>query len=328
MRNPALAAGGKAAEAARESGMIAACQRHDDRAGCGMRIAFPGSVRARPSRGSSAIPTRGSSPSPGGQKNGLWDLRPGAARVVRPQAPPGPRPRLRRPADLPRARGPAGGLPALWRGEAGAARLAGRQSLLHQALRLLRGPALSGRADPGRGRGAAPRLAHRQGAGEAVHARAAAAGRDARPAGDRHRRDLDREGAHLPHRRQRPGPAPADLVRRARTAPRRAWTSSSRGWAPAKTARIRLAVMDMWKPFRLVDRAPRAAGQHPVRQVPRPAPPRRGARPGAQERVRPPVGAAAPVHQGPEVHPAVPPREPDARAAAGRSRPCSPPTSG
>ena len=55
-----------------------------DRAACGMRIAFPGSARVRPSRGSSASPTLGSSPSPGGQKNGVWDLRSGAARVVRP----------------------------------------------------------------------------------------------------------------------------------------------------------------------------------------------------------------------------------------------------
>ena len=35
---------------------------------------------------------------------------------------------------------------------------------------------------------------------------------------------------------------------------------------------------------------PRAAGRHPVRQVPCPAPSRRGAGPGAQERVRPAVG--------------------------------------
>src|SRR6058998_2535575 len=99
------------------------------------------------------------------------NLRPGAARVVRPQAAPRPRPGLRRPAHLPRRRGAARGLSALWHGEAGAARLPGRQSLLHQALRLLRGAALSSLADPGRGQGAAARLAHREGAGAAVHAR-------------------------------------------------------------------------------------------------------------------------------------------------------------
>src|SRR4029453_9822398 len=101
-------------------------------------------------------------------KKGLWDLRSGAARVVRPPAPPHSGSRLRRPADLPRPRGAARGLPPLSHGEAGAARLPGGQPLLHQALRLLRGPALSGLADPGRGQGAAARLAHRQSAGTAV----------------------------------------------------------------------------------------------------------------------------------------------------------------
>jgi hypothetical protein len=108
--------------------MIAECQCLDARAGCGMRIAFPGSARVRPSRGFSAIPTPASSPSPGGQKNGGRDLRPGAAWVVRPPAAPRPRPGLRRPAHLPRRRGAARGLSALWHGEAGAARLPGGQS--------------------------------------------------------------------------------------------------------------------------------------------------------------------------------------------------------
>ncbi len=48
--------------------------------------------------------------------------------------------------------------------------------------------------------------------------------------------------------------------------------------------RIRLAVMDMWKPFRNATRAARPAGRDPVRQVPRHAPSGRGARHGAQER--------------------------------------------
>ena len=193
--------------------MIRACQHRDDRAGCGIRIALRDSDRARRSWGSSGTRTPGCSPSPGGQKNGLRDLRPGAARVVRPQAAPRPRPRLRRPAHLPRGRGPARGLPALRHGEAGAARLPGRQSLLHQALRLLRGPALSGLADPGRGQGAASRLAHREGVGAAVHARATAPRGNARPPRDRDRRGLHQEGPHLPHRRQRSQPAPPDLVR-------------------------------------------------------------------------------------------------------------------
>src|SRR2546427_3292000 len=56
------------------------------------------------------------------------------------------------------------------------------------------------------------------------------------------------------------------------------------------------------------------------------SPPGRGARPSPQERVRPRVGAAAPVHQGAEVHVARAPRELDpqrpasAQDAAGRQQ--------
>ena len=182
MRKPALGADGNTGEAARESGMIGACQLHNDRGGCGMRIAFPGSDPTRPSPGSSAIPTPASSPSPGGQKNGLWDLRAGAGRVVRPHATARPGSRLRRPAHLPRRRDSARGVPALWHGEARAARLSGVQSLLHQTLCLLRGTAPSGLPDPGCGQGAPAGLAHGEGARAAVHARAAAPGRDTRPA--------------------------------------------------------------------------------------------------------------------------------------------------
>jgi len=108
VRKPALAAGKNTGAGAQESGMIDACQRHDDRAASGIRIAFPGFAPARPSRGSSAIPTPASSPSPGAQKNGLRDLRAGAARVVRPQAAPRPvtlAPSARRARPRPDARG-------------------------------------------------------------------------------------------------------------------------------------------------------------------------------------------------------------------------------
>ena len=220
MREPALAAVGKAGGVAQESGMLRACQHRDDRAGCGTRIGLRGSDRARRSWGSSGTRMLGCSRSRPGQKNSLRDVRARAPGVVRSQAAPRPRPLLRGSAHLPRRRGPAGGLPALWHGEAGATRLPGRQSLLHQALRLLRGPALSGLPDPRRGQGAAPRLAHREGVGAAVHARATAPRGDPGPSGDRPRRDLHQEGPRLPHRRQRPQPAAADLVR---------WGGSLRG---------------------------------------------------------------------------------------------------
>jgi len=144
-----------------ESGMIGACELRPARAGCGIRIAFRDSARVRLSPGSSVILTPASSPSRAGQKNSLWDLRAASARVVRPQTAQGPGSRLRRPADLPRRRGPARGLPALWQGEARAARVPSRQSPLHQALCRLCGAALSGVPDPGCGQRTAARLARR-----------------------------------------------------------------------------------------------------------------------------------------------------------------------
>src|SRR5712691_9568938 len=262
--------------------MIIACRLHDTRAGCGIRIAFRSSDPVRSSSGSSVIRTPASSRSSGGQKNRLRNLRPGAAWLVRPQTAPGARSRLRRPAHLPRARGATRGLSALRHGEAGTPRLPGRQSVLHQALRLLRGAPLSGLADPGRGQRAAPRLAHREGVGAAVHARAIAARRGARPAGHRDRRGLDPQGAHLPHCRQRSHPAPSDLVRR---------DGSLRG-EPGSVLRLARPAQGGPSAARrhghvetlpALDRAPRPAGQHPVRQVPYPAPPGRRPRSGPQD---------------------------------------------
>ena len=71
----------------------------------------------------------------------------------------------------------------------------------------------------------------------------------------------------------------------ARTAARRAWTSSSIS-RQKEDQRIRLAVMDMWKAFRNSTTRECAAGRHPVRQVPRDEAPRRGARQGPQGRIR------------------------------------------
>ena len=77
-----------------------------------------------------------------------------------------------------------------------------------------------------------------------------------------------------------------------------------------KAAKIRLAVMDMWKAFRNSTTPARPAGRHPVRQVPRPAPSGRSAGQGAQARVRAPRRQVAHLHQGPEVHAAVASAEP------------------
>ena len=81
------------------------------------------------------------------------------------------------------------------------------------------------------------------------------------PQGDRHRRDLDSQRAHLPHRGERSDPTATDLVRRRGSLRSEHERSSTTGWARRRAAGIRLAVMDMWKPFRnaTTTHAPQAA---------------------------------------------------------------------
>ncbi len=72
-------------------------------------------------------------------------------------------------------------------------------------------------------------------------------------------------------------------------------------WLGEKKSRgIRLAVMDMWKPFSQRHPGACAAGGDPVRQVPHHAPPGRSARQGAQGRIRAAQRQGSPLHQGPE----------------------------
>src|SRR5438128_2145050 len=150
------------------------CQPRAPSVGFGMHTDFLDSVPRRRSSASSATRRPASCLSSGGQKNGLWRVWPRPARLVRPQGAADPRSLLWRHARLPRRRSPARGLPGVRRGEAGTARVPRRQPVLHEALWLLRRPALPGLLDPRGGQGAAARLAKRQGHGDAVHGRAAA----------------------------------------------------------------------------------------------------------------------------------------------------------
>src|SRR5277367_2621029 len=72
---------------------------------------------------------------------------------------------------------------------------------------------------------------------------------------------------------------------------------------PRKCGKIRLVVMQRRD-------GKGAASRDPVRQVPHHAPSRRGARQGAQGRIRPPRRRGSALHQRPEVHAAVASREP------------------
>ena len=237
------------------------------------------------------------------QKNAvrfLWASPPG---LLRPHEAAGSRPVVRRHAHPSRFRGAPGRVSALWQREARAVGVAGRQPAVHQAVRFLRRPALPRYHDPGGGRGTSPRLARGQGAGKAVHGSSLLRAWARPPAGDRHRRNLHRQRAQVPHRGQRLDARPADLVRR--QGPLRGEHGRVlRVARPEKSPRIRLAVMDMWKAFRnsTEAHAPQAAilydKFHSCNTWARPW--TRSAR-----GVRPAPGQRAPVHQGAEVHLAV-----------------------
>ena len=202
--------------------------QRSDSGGSGMRIASPDFVRNPRCAVYSGIRRRVSSPLCGAQKNALRLLWSRTLGLVRPACAPGSRSVLRRCAHLPRIRGSARSVPKLRTREARAAGVSGRQPVLYQALCPLRGPALSHDDDQGPGRGTQPGLGHGQDAGEAVHGGAACESGYTGTQGDRHRRDLDLQGPHLPHRGERSDSGTPDLVRR------RAWRSSTRGWARRK----------------------------------------------------------------------------------------------
>ena len=108
----------------------------------GMRMPSRVFVRNPRYAGSSAIRRRASSPLNGAQKNSLRLLRSSAHGLVRPADASGARSVLRRYACLPRVRGSARAVPQLRQGEARAAGLPGRQPVLYQTFRALRGPTL------------------------------------------------------------------------------------------------------------------------------------------------------------------------------------------
>ena len=190
--------------------MIAGCEHTD---ASGTPIAFPISGQVQRYGASSVTRRPASFASSGGEKNGMRRLRTRPSRLVRPEDTPSPRPALRGHADLPGAGDSSRRVQEVRQGEAGEAGLAGGQSVLHQALRLLRGTALPDHDDQGRRRGNPAGLEDDQGPRRAVHAGAGATGGDACAEGGRDRRDLDPQGAHLPHRGQRLGTTTADLVR-------------------------------------------------------------------------------------------------------------------
>ena len=105
----------------------------------------------------------------GAQKNSVWLLRTCADGLLRLAYPSGARPCVRRPTRVSGIRGAAYSVQTLRRCEARTARLARRQSVLHQALCPLRGTALPFGHDQGHCHGIAAGLGHRQVAGKAIY---------------------------------------------------------------------------------------------------------------------------------------------------------------
>ena len=291
----------------RKVGMMCGWPNQSNAAGWRTHIPFPAFARCNVSKGCSVIRMRGSSPWFAGEKNDLRHLRDGASQLVRPNAAAGAGFVLRRSPHLPRLGGSSGRLPPVWRGEARAAGVPGRERAPHEALCLVRGPALPHGTIQRRCRGAAPGLADGQGAGQGLHARTDPARRTPGPKVI----GIDEISIRKGHTYRI---VVSDLDRR-----RPIWFGGDdrseasmdqfyRFLGEKKAKSIRLAVMDMWKAFRNSTHQQCPAGGHPVRQVPCAEAPRRSARQGSQDRIRAPRGQAASVHQGSEIHSAVHPQ--------------------
>ena len=175
------------------------------------------SVRRMRFAASSATRRRASSRSCGAQKNGLQGVWSSALWVVRPYDTTSAGSVLWQHARLFGTGSPACSLPMLRQGEARAPRLSCRQPVLHEAVCLVRRATLPKQHHQGCCRGTASGLADRQGTRQAIHGGTVGAGWHSRSEGYWYRRDLDSQGAHLPHRGERPDSAPADLVWRRRS---------------------------------------------------------------------------------------------------------------
>ena len=155
-RSPFESRGESGMELERKAVMLSACPEPVAVCVSRSRMASSGSVRIASSRVCSVTATLASSRCIGAQKNRVRNMRQGGAHLLRPKATAGAGPVLRRQASVPGPRSPPRRLCALRQGEAGEARLPREESVLHQALRLLRRPSMPVLDDQGRRPRAAP----------------------------------------------------------------------------------------------------------------------------------------------------------------------------
>src|ERR1700722_12652584 len=279
------------------------CQQHDNFATC---TGSPDSYLGPPSTASLAAPGPSCSPSSAVEKNGLRLLRASVANLLRSTSAPGARPLLWGSARLSSLLHSPRPVLLVLRREDRTIGLAGQQSLLHQALCLLRGTTLPRLYYQGSGRGFVPRLANGQGAGQAVHDRAAPPRRSAQSQGHWHRRNLRRQRPQLPDRGQRSDPRQGHLVR---------WPGSLRGQhgpvlclarspkIQQNTARGHGYVESV--PQLHTQAGPCSAGFDHLRQVSCAASFAGFLGPGSQERIQAAYRARPPLHQRPKVRLAV-----------------------
>ena len=151
-----------------------------------IRIGSPVFVPDRECEESLGIPWLASWSWSGEEKKHLRSMRQGTQDLLRPQEAAGSRSSLRRGAHLSGGRDTSPLLQAVWQGETGETRLAGRQSFLHQAIRVLCREAMPRLQYQGCGQRTPPGLAYSQGSGKAIYDRAAKACSKAGSQGDWH----------------------------------------------------------------------------------------------------------------------------------------------
>src|SRR3990170_1901264 len=176
----------------------------------------PGFARDRQYRGCLETRRHGSSGLNVAKKNGMWLLRDCASELLRQDSAADTGHVLRGCQDIPGSGGSARSMQEVQDSEAGEAALAGKQSLLHEAVLLLRGKKMSCHDRQRRGQRTETGLARCQDIGEGVHGGAASTQPCGSPPGNRDRRTISAEGAYVPDRGQRSGAWTPDLVWRER----------------------------------------------------------------------------------------------------------------
>ena len=160
--------------------------RWQKRAGCWTSTDSPGFVPGPQSRGYSETRRPGSSVLKGAKKNCVRMLRDGPPEFLRPQGAAYPGHALRRDAYLPGCGDQACQVSEVWQGEAREVSLAFGQPFLYKTLCFFRGKTVPEDDHSGRRQRSEAGLAYGQGAGEAIHDRAAPTHGDPRTQGNRH----------------------------------------------------------------------------------------------------------------------------------------------